>query len=349
MPAFYDETTKSWFCKFYYQDYTGARKQKKKRGFKLQRDAKEWERSFLEKQQGSPNMTFQALSEIYMEDAEHRMRKTSITGNRNLLDGHILPYFKDLRIDEIKPATIRAWQNDMLKKDLSDSYLRRINILLSTVLNYAVKYHGLQINPARPAGKIGSVKNHKMDFYTKEEFEKFISSVNNPEAYTAFLVLYWTGLRIGELFALTYADVDLKAGIIHVTKSLQRIGGQDVITPPKTEKSTRDIMIHKHLIEIFENYIKQVYDPADDNRIFPSTKALLYGEMKRACARSGIKQIRIHDFRHSHASLLIELGFSPLLIAERLGHEDIKTTLQTYSHLYPNKQNEVVQKFDSLK
>ncbi|GLB30961.1 hypothetical protein LAD12857_28840 [Lacrimispora amygdalina] len=89
MPAYYDDKTKTWYSKFYYQDYTGARKQKKKRGFKLQRDAKEWERSFLEKQQGSPNMTFQALSDIYMEDAEHRMRKTSITGNRNLLNSII--------------------------------------------------------------------------------------------------------------------------------------------------------------------------------------------------------------------------------------------------------------------
>lgn len=127
------------------------------------------------------------------------------------------------------------------------------------------------------------------------------------------------------------------------------MGGNDVITPPKTQKNTRDIMIHEQLIEILESYIKQIYELDTDSRILPSTKALLYGEMKRACARSSMKQNRIHDFRYSYASLPIELGFSPLLIAERLGHEDIKTTLQTYSHLYPNKQNEVVQKFNSLK
>ena len=95
MPAYYDESTKTWFCKFYYTDYTGAKKQKKKRGFKLQREAKEWERAFLERLQGTPDMTFQALYDLYIEDMSHRLRQNSIDGKKNVFKNRILPYFKD--------------------------------------------------------------------------------------------------------------------------------------------------------------------------------------------------------------------------------------------------------------
>ena len=113
MPSYYDETTKTWYCKFYYTDYTGARKQKKKRGFKLQRDAKDWERSFLERQQGTPDMTFKALYELYIEDMSHRLRETTIAGKKYLIESKLLPYFGKLPINTIKAVTIRKWQNEL--------------------------------------------------------------------------------------------------------------------------------------------------------------------------------------------------------------------------------------------
>ena len=101
MPAYYDESTKTWFCKFYYTDYTGTKKQKKKRGFKLQREAKEWERTFLERLQGTPNMTFQSLYDLYIEDMSHRLRQNSIDGKKNVFKNRILPYFKDKPVNAI--------------------------------------------------------------------------------------------------------------------------------------------------------------------------------------------------------------------------------------------------------
>lgn len=118
MPAYFDESTKTWFCKFYYTDYTGAKKQKKKRGFKLQREAKEWERAFLERLQGTPDMTFQALYDLYIEDMSHRLRQNSIDGKKNVFKNHILTYFKDKPVNAITPTDIRAWQNEQIDKGL---------------------------------------------------------------------------------------------------------------------------------------------------------------------------------------------------------------------------------------
>ena len=112
MPIYKDEKTGTWYCKFYYQDYTGAKKQKLKRGFKLQRDAKEWERTFLEKMQGTPDMTFQALYDLYIEDMSHRLRENSVAGKKNVFKNRILPYFKDKPVNAITPADVRAWQNE---------------------------------------------------------------------------------------------------------------------------------------------------------------------------------------------------------------------------------------------
>ncbi|MCM1296485.1 MAG: site-specific integrase [Muribaculaceae bacterium] len=121
-----------------------------------------------------------------------------------------------------------------------------------------------------------------------------------------------------------------------------------MITQPKTPKSNRVIKINNKLSDCLKEYMGMRYELKADDRLFPHTKYFLAHEMEKACQASGVKKIRVHDIRHSHASLLIELGFSPLLIAERLGHEKVQTTLDTYSNLYPNKQIEVVNKLDDI-
>ena len=150
------------------------------------------------------------------------------------------------------------------------------------------------------------------------------------------------------LQALTLADIDFEKSTITINKSYQRINREDVITTPKTPKSNRVVTMPNVLAECLKAYISQCYDLDEENRIFPYTKYFLTHEMQRGCKKSGVKKIRIHDIRHSHASLLVEMGFSPLLIAERLGHERVQTTMETYSHLYPNKQVEVANRLDSL-
>lgn len=349
MPVYKDEKNSSWYCKFYYTDWTGERKQKLKRGFKLQREAKEWERSFLEQQQANPDMTFGSLYALYIEDMSKRLKLSTLSNKKYTVDLKILPYFKNKPINQIKAADIRKWQNKLMSGGYSATYLKSINNQLTAILNYAVKYYGLRENPCHKAGSIGKKNADEMQFWTKDEFTSFEKAIKDkPRSHIAFMVLYWSGMRIGELMALTPSDIDFESFAIRINKSYQRLNGNDIITTPKTPKSNRTVIMPKFVMFELKAYIEQLYDLQPDDRIFDFTKFFLHHEMDRGCKISGVKRIRLHDLRHSHASLLIELGASPLLIAERLGHENIETTLSTYSHLYPNKQSEIIEKINKI-
>ena len=129
------------------------------------------------------------------------------------------------------------------------------------------------------------------------------------------MTLYYTGLRIGELLALEYRDIDFDGCELTVNKSYQRIGDRDVVTPPKTPKSVRTISIPEFLRDELKTYTGKLYGLHKHDRIFPYTKHFFEHEMRRGTKNGEVKRIRLHDIRHSHASLLIELGFSPLAIA----------------------------------
>ena len=351
MPVYYDDKTKTWYCKFYYTDYTGTRKQKKKRGFKLQREAKEWERNFLERQQVDLSITFENFIQLYNEDMKHRLREHTHTQKQYLINSKLLPFFGKLPVSQITPATVRKWQNELIAyqdaegKPYSPTYLKTINNQLSAIMNYAVRYYNLPENPCRKAGSMGKSHAEEMQFWTIQEFKTFLEKVSDkPPSRAGFLTLYYTGLRIGELLALTYGDIDFPAGKLTVNKSYQRRERKDVITPPKTPKSNRTVSIPPFLLEELKTYTSMLYGLHKHDRIFPYTKSFFEHEMVRGTKDGSVKKIRLHDLRHSHASLLIELGFSPLVIADRLGHEKVETTLNTYSHLFPHKRDEVADK-----
>lgn len=218
------------------------------------------------------------------------------------------------------------------------------------MFNYGVKYYSIKNNPCLPAGAMGKKSADTMQFWTIEEFERFLEAISNkPACVVMFSLLFWTGMRSGEILALTPADFDFETNTVSITKNYARQNKQDLILEPKTPKSRRTIAMPPTLSHMVQTYLSTLYDSSPDDRIFlANTKHILQHEMKRGCAASGVKRIRIHDLRHSHASLLIDLGYSPLLIAERLGHESIETTLQTYSHLYPNKQTQLATELEKM-
>ncbi len=352
-----DGKTGKWMSQIRVTDWTGNVIHKKKRGFATRREALEWEHNFIMQANGSIGMTFSDFIKLYFEDMEKRLKPSTVANKRWLIDLKITPFFEKKALNEIKPTDVRKWQNKLKSHrdengmPYSDTYLKSINNQLTAIFNYAVKYYGLRENPCHKAGSMGKKNAEEMQFWTKDEFSLFIGSKyfeNKPASRTVFMVLYYTGMREGELLALTPADIDLDKKEIRINKSYQRIDKEDVITPPKTPKSNRTITINKKLCDCLQEYMDMCYELKSDDRMFPYTKNYLYHEMEKASKASGVKRIRIHDIRHSHASLLIEMGFSPLLIAERLGHEKVQTTLDTYSHLYPNKQIEVANKLDDI-
>lgn len=197
MPATRDG--KLWRSQFYYKDWQGVRRKKNKRGFKTKGEADEWERNFLQQQQKNLDISFENFVEIYFADMENRLRESTIINKRYVFDLKVTPYFKHKKMCEIQTSDIRAWQNELIKKGYAPTYLKSINNQLAALFNYAVRYYDLRDNPCRKAGSIGKSKADEMDFWTKQEFKEFLLSMDSkPEARMAFLLLYWTGMRIGD-------------------------------------------------------------------------------------------------------------------------------------------------------
>ncbi len=185
-----------------------------------------------------------------------------------------------------------------------------------------------------------------MEFWIKEEYLQFIEAVKDKDiSFYSFEILYWTGIRLGELRALTKADFDFDKKTMRISKSAQRIDGEEIITDPKMPKSKRTIMLPDFLIKEFKDYFLKIEYFSEDEQIFPKCKTYFNKEMERGIKKSKVKKIKLHALRHSHISLLIEMGFTPVDIASRTGYESIKV-LMDYSHMFPNKQVDMVDKLD---
>ena len=217
------------------------------------------------------------------------------------------------------------------------------------MFNHAIKIYGLRLNPASTVGNMGKEERKEMNYWTVEEYSKFSDEMmDKPISYYAFQMLYWTGIRVGELLALTVGDFDFKNNMLTINKSYQRLHGEDVITTPKTEKSNRTIKMPQFLCDEMQEYLKMFYSPNNSDRIFPISKSYLHHEMDRGANAAGVKRIRIHDLRHSHISLLIEMGYSAVAIADRVGHESINITYN-YAHLFPSTQSDMADKLNQFR
>lgn len=353
MAAFKNKDNGTWYVQFRYTDWKGERQQKLKRGFPTKRDALAWEREFLMQKQADINMTFENFVQLYERDMKPKLKLNTWLTKESIIQKKILPYFKSRKLSEISAKDIMNWQNEM--RELSDesgksyslTYLKTIHNQLSAIFNHAIRYYGLQINPAAKAGNMGVEERREMLFWTKDEYLKFADAMmDKPLSYYAFEMLYWCGIREGELLALTAADFDFQAETVSINKSYQRLKGQDVITTPKTKKSNRVIKMPEFLCEEMQDYLKMFYSAETDERIFPISKHYLKHEMERGCKATGVKKIRIHDLRHSHISLLIDMGFTALAIADRVGHESIDITYR-YAHLFPTRQTEMADKLNT--
>ena len=350
MSVYKNPKTGKWYCIFRVTDWTGKRKQIKKAGFSRRADALEYERNYTAKESGSLDMTFGALADLYMADAKARLRPTTYENKTWIMEKKILPYFRDQNVADISPAKIRKWQTELMGKGYAPTYLKTINNQMTAIFNYAVRYYGLPSNPAIAAGSMGKRDAEEMEFWTLDEFDRFIAGMaGDPTASVAFNVLFWTGMREGELLALTMNDVDFDRGGVHIRRSYTRLGGDDLIQEPKTPKSRRFIPCPAFLMDMLRDYAARLYEYDPAERLFPFTKSWINDQLKRGCARTGVKQIRVHDIRHSHASMLVDSGADPLLIADRLGHEKVTTTLGTYSHLYPDKGQALAGTLDAIK
>ena len=308
MTVIKNQKSNTYEVRTYYKDWTGVRKQKTKRGFKRKCDAQEWERAFKLKENLSLDMYFEDFVDLYLNDIKSRIKYNTWLTKKHIVEKKILPYFSKKKLQEIKPSDIRQWQNNMMnyRNKQGEGYSQ---VYLKTIHNQL----------------------------------KFIEAVaDKPISFYAFEILYWCGVRMGELLALTPADFDFQACTIRINKSYQRLEGKDIITDPKTVKSNRIITMPEFLSEELESYIGMLYGLNENDRIFQISKSYLHHEMDRGVKLSGVKRIRIHDLRHSHVSLLVNMGYSAVAIGERVGHESVEITYR-YAHLFPTIQTEMAE------
>jgi len=248
MPATRDG--KTWRCQFYYEDWQGVRHKKNKRGFKTKAEAEEWERNFRQQQRKDLDINFENFVESYFADVENRLRESTIKNKRYVFDLKVTPYFKKKKMCEIKTSDIRAWQNELIKQGYAPTYLKSINNQLAALFNYAVRYYDLKDNPCRKAGSIGKSKADDMEFWTKQEFKQFLPSMDKkPEARMAFMLLYWTGMRIGD----DDDKIRLNQRKPSKYKGLSRFGPEKNLQRINKFMKERPIF-YKNLIQMKENF-----------------------------------------------------------------------------------------------
>jgi len=302
-------------------------------------------------------MSYREFYETYFKpDYKQSVKPQTFENRLSSMEIH-LNYFFNRKLKDINAPMVKKWQNNLSAK-YSSGYVRAIHGLFQKSLDLAIKLGLIQKNIAKQVGNVKKVRK-KVDFWTKEEAEKVFSTFNLNDyydrfAFTLIYTLFMTGLRIGEAQALNWADINFKEKTLDISKNMYyKTSKEFYITEPKTLASNRQIALDdtttKYLMEwqsIQKNNI--VTDFVFSYNGLPTNKSATSHIITRHSKLAGVHRIKTHALRHSHASLLISLGENALVIRDRLGHEDIKTTLGTYGHLYPNMNREVANKLNNV-
>ncbi|MBT0941435.1 site-specific integrase [Streptococcus salivarius] len=346
-----------------------------RKGFKTKKEALEAEQYLrsveLKKKSFNSKISIDILYDLLKEEDKINNRKQSyIDTQENNYNRHIKSYFE--KVDDVSKLTyediyqfrehLRDKNAQNSEKKLSPNTINKIIILLKKILDVGLRKGYYKEHPAGLLKKL-QIEKAKLNFWTVKEFKHFLTLFNDDEynIKLLFTVLFFTGLRLGEALALTWQDIDFSSNTIHITKSVYVNKGISHISATKTKAGTRRIIINKKLSQELQYWqqqqkhlLEQFTSDSMSLQVFQSspitiTKNSIEKQYKKILERDAtLKKIRIHDFRHSHASLLINQGEDYLVVKERLGHASITTTIDTYSHLYPSKQKDLADKLDDL-
>lgn len=357
MPIYKDKKRNTWFYRVYVNT-NGTRKQVSKSGFKTRQLAKLAEEELLciNENNSNNNITFQELYNVYFRHKKLKLKPQSIRSLSSRFNNHILPFFKDYYIYDITNIDYIKWQENILSYNFSYKYNANLHGCMVSILNFAMDNYDLPKNVAIKCGNF-SKSNYlpNVDFWTYDEFIKFISCIDNNVYYCLFFILFFSGMRLGECLALTWNDYKNNTIFIKKTLAKGKKNGEYIITTPKTKSSIRAIKLDTKSIDLL-NQLKEYYMSfvgfADTWFIFGGAFALSQTTVGRKkneyCSIAHVKQIRIHDFRHSHATFLLSKGVPISVISKRLGHTDITTTLNIYSHLVPTDEDKAIDMINDI-
>lgn len=338
--------------------------QKYQSGFKSKREAREAysilmltkPEEFAEQEQENELKFEEFIRDVFLPWYKSQVKDRTYENRLPTINKHFV-FFFHLKVSGIEPMHVQKWQLK-LSKTLSPSYVRGIQGLFSLAMDRAVVLGLAKDNPSKIIGNVKKQKT-KVDFWTKEEFEKVISLIYKEDYYQHFIFislvfLFMTGMRIGEATAIQWDDVDFETGILKIEKNLYYKNLENYrFVETKTKASERHIVLDSDTLALLQEW-KDVQQAVVKTKFVmsynghPTQKNTISHAITRYSKLAGVHRIRIHALRHSHASLLISMGENPLIIKERLGHEEIETTLGTYGHLYPNSNFDVANKLKGV-
>ena len=298
------------------------------------------------------DMIFDVLIEKYLEFKKPRIKETSVYDVEKKLKKRILPFFSGMKVKDITPTKVIEWQNTLIR-EYSYAYQKTLMTHLCMVFKFAEKYHNIP-NKIRDVDRPRNLEPKKeMLFWSPDEFSKFIKCVERTDYGMFFRFLYLSGCRLGEALALSWSDFDFDSCTVSVSKSVTRKARDEgktyKITTPKNETSTRKIALPPFLMRRLQAYKEEQGSlPFAFGGIKPFASTSVARQVAEAAAAAGVKRIRVHDFRHSCASLLISKGVSIVAVSKHLGHKDVKQTLNTYAHMLPDDNAMILNAFGTV-
>ena len=343
MAVYRDPVKKTWYCKFRYTDWQGKSHVTTKRGFRTQREAKAYEAEQQIKAKNISDSNLSVVLDAFLRDRKPNIKHSSYLAAQRAVEKFIRPQLGHMKITDIDAKTLREWElwlqgyvSPLTNKPIGNAYLHSTCVWMSTILNYAVKYYGLPSNPMKVIGLLGR-NEASTAFWTLEQYQLFNAALPSPEQKLYFDVLFFSGMRLGEFLALAPADINYEKGTISISKSL--IISNNTISDPKNRYSIRTIAMPANIMERIQTYTENYYDTPE--RLFSVSHQKIERDIKKYATMAGVPVIRVHDLRHSHASLLIHQNTPITVISRRLGHASPATTLRIYSHLYAEAQQEI--------
>lgn len=353
---------RQYFFRIKYKDILGIKHDYSSPKFKTLKDATNEETLYkLQIMQNKTSISNVTLDQIWKEYYNYKLDKIKRQTLNKLMvqyNGY-LKFLGNIKINDFNIKHYQYFKNKLNENNLSDVYKNKIQGLLSSLIKYSNKYYSTSAEVLKyfEAFKEVNKINKEMLYFTYEEYLKFIDKVSDVNYKVFFQVLYFMGLRQGELTALNWKDIDFKNKTININKTLTtKIKGENyTITSPKTKNSCRVLPIPKNVLESLKTLYNNAKQYTDFNKnwfVFgnslPFRETTIQVNKNKACKLAGVKQIRIHDFRHSCASLLINKGASIALVSKYLGHSNISITLNTYTHMYQSELDNMIKIIDNL-
>lgn len=344
MPVYKDEKRGTWYVKVTYKDaVTCERHEHRKRGFSTKREAKEYEATYITTSSASSEYTFSKMHLQYLASID------ATETNRNMQLQWCSKYFpyNDAPIDRITRSDVLKFREKLQAEELATRTKNRGIRYVKAVFAFADKVYSIpDVTVVLKPFKLTAEDKAEANVWSVEEFNRFIECVPAREYKLFFDFLFWTGCRRGEAMALQYTD--FKDDRVQITKAIKHY--KNGFMPLKTDGSKRVIRLDRALLA----RLKPNIDDCNSSRpfVFGGETSLSISQIQRYFTKgieaSGVTPIRIHDLRHSHATMLINNGVNIVAVSKRLGHASINQTLKTYTHLLQHTEDELIEKLNVL-